>query len=208
MSLLAEARQRAKQLLKEAAAQAGQIRQQAWASGYQDGVIAAAGTLTKHINDSDNLTRRLQGKLEDQARAMLSASLDHPDLLLVLLNEWLSGVDKNSSQSTLKLQLPQYCRAAHSRLSSSLQEQWEGKIQIEYHAKARFVMRYADQIAQFIPEEFITEATQALLHDMHELHSECRLLSQASLQSLQKVFISQFGTSPEQSHAEQCDTEQ
>ncbi|STQ90247.1 hypothetical protein [Iodobacter fluviatilis] len=197
LSLLAEARQRAKQLLKQAEVETQQIRTQAWMNGYQDGVIAAASSVANHIDESENLLLRFHNKLGEQARAMLSASLDHPDLLLILLDEWLRGIDTPLPQGTLQLQLPLHRRAAHSQLLNSLQELWGGKIQIEYHADTHFVMRYADQIAQFSPDEFIAEAAQSLLHGMHEMPAECRSLSQASMQSLQNIFTSQFSTQPQ-----------
>ena len=203
LSLLTEARQRAKKILKQAEIETQQIRTQAWMSGYQDGVIAAASSVAKHIDESENLLIRFQSKLGEQANAMLSASLDHPDLLLILLDEWLRGVDTTAPEGTLQLQLPRHRRGAHSQLLNSLQELWNGKIQIEYHADARFVMRYADQIAQFSPDEFITEAVQELLHGMQEMPAECRLLSKASLQSLQDIFTSQFSIQPQQLNSEE-----
>ena len=179
----AQARQRAQVLLREARREADAIRQQACQEGYRHGMQEALGQVAAHLADSHALTEQWRRRLGDEARAMLSAAVDHPDTLLLLLDEWLRAQD-GAHSDVLTLQLPQRAKALQPRLMALLAEHWPGAIRIDYHAEPRFVMRCADQAAEFEPEQYVESASGQLLQGLDGLRQDCRRIAADSLARL------------------------
>ncbi|MCS3803550.1 vacuolar-type H+-ATPase subunit H [Chromobacterium alkanivorans] len=177
-----EARQQAQRLLREAERQAEALRRQASQEGYQQGMLAALEHAAAHLAANQAMAWRWRERLEQEARAMLTAAVDHPDTLLLLLDEWLRDLDQ--PDATLYLQLPKRARALQPQLMTLLTENWPGAIQIDYHADTRFMMRCADQAAEFSPEQYVEPASRQLLQCLEPLPQDCRRLSEQALRGL------------------------
>ncbi|MCD4485189.1 hypothetical protein LQR31_11945 [Chromobacterium vaccinii] len=181
-----QARRRAGQVLREAQNQAEAIRGQAYSDGYQQGMLTALDQIAAALADSQALAERWRGHLEQQARAMLAAAVDHPDTLLLLLDEWLKSQPPAAPEATLHLRVPKASRPRQGALMSLLAERWHGAIQIDHHDDSRFIMRCADQAAEFSPEQYLEPASRQLLQSLNGLPQDCRRLSAASLEQLQR----------------------
>ncbi|MFC4488614.1 hypothetical protein [Chromobacterium aquaticum] len=177
-----EARRQAQRVLRDAEHQAETLRRQASQAGYQQGMLAALEQAAGHFAASQAMAWRWRERLEQEARAMLAAAVDHPDTLLLLLDEWLR--DRDAPDATLYLQLPKRARALQPRLMALLTENWPGTIQIDYHADARFMMRCADQAAEFEPEQYVEPASRQLLQCLEQMPQDCRALSEQALREL------------------------
>ena len=105
-----EARRQAQRVLRDAEHQAETLRRQASQAGYQQGMLAALQQAAGHFAASQAMAWRWRERLEQEARAMLAAAVDHPDTLLLLLDEWLR--DRDTPDATLYLQLPKRARLA------------------------------------------------------------------------------------------------
>ncbi|MBW7565756.1 hypothetical protein KIF53_12960 [Chromobacterium subtsugae] len=178
-----QARQRAQVLLREARREADAIRQQACQEGYRQGMREALGQVAAHLADSRALAEQWRLRLGAEARAMLSAAVDHPDTLLLLLDEWLRAQD-GARSDVLTLQLPSRAKALQPRLMALLAEHWPGAIRIDYHSEPRFVMRCADQAAEFEPEQYVESASRQLLQALDGLQEDCRRIAADSLAHL------------------------
>ncbi|WP_139167013.1 oxygen-regulated invasion protein OrgB [Chromobacterium sphagni] len=178
-----QARKQAQALLRDARREADAIQRQACRDGYQQGMQEALGQVAAHLADSQAQARRWRERLGEQAREMLSAAVDHPDTLLLLLDEWLRSQDSVQTD-TLNLQLPQHARHLQPRLMALLADNWPGTIRIDYHADPRFVMRCADQAAEFSPEQYVEPAGRQLLQSLEDVRQDCRRTAAASLARL------------------------
>ncbi|KVT58147.1 hypothetical protein WK54_13400 [Burkholderia ubonensis] len=118
-------------------------------------------------------------RLDEHTRAMLASAVDHPDTLLLLIDEWLRGQER--ADATLQLTLPKSARAHQARLMALLAEQWPGSIQLDYHAAPRCIMRCGDQLAEFAPELYVEPASRQLQRCLDELPKDCRNISNRAL---------------------------
>ncbi|MGC0152639.1 hypothetical protein ACPRNU_09290 [Chromobacterium vaccinii] len=178
------ARRRARRITDEADAQADAVRGQAWRDGYQDGMLAALDQVAAHLADNQALARRWRERLADEARAMLRAATDHPDALLLALDEWLREQSPADDAPTLKLLLPESARPQQPRLMALLADAWNGRLQLDYHADDRLLIRYADQAAEFAPELYVEPASRQALQCLDSLPRQCRALSATALETL------------------------
>ncbi|MCD4498772.1 hypothetical protein [Chromobacterium vaccinii] len=181
-----QARKRARQRLDDAEREADAIRRHAYRDGYQQGMLAALDQLAAHLANSQAQAARWREHLSEEARAMLAAAVDHPDTLLLLLDEWLRTRDGPSGDAVLHLQLPKRARSQQTALMALLADNWFGAIQIDYHDDDRFIMRCADQAAEFSPEQYLEPASRQLSHRLNTLPQECRQLSAAALEQFQR----------------------
>ncbi|WP_434626695.1 hypothetical protein [Chromobacterium sp. CV08] len=179
------ARRRARQITDEADAQAGAVRGQAWRDGYQDGMLTALDQVAAYLADSQAQAARWRERLADEARAMLRAAADHPDALLLALDEWLR--EQEPTDDTLRLMLPENARPQQQRLMALLADSWNGRLQLDYHADDRLLIRCADQAAEFAPELYVEPAAQQTLRCLDSLPQECRGLSSTALETLMRT---------------------
>ncbi|WP_339058095.1 HrpE/YscL family type III secretion apparatus protein [Candidatus Regiella endosymbiont of Tuberolachnus salignus] len=192
-NILSEACLHAKKMIKQAGSDAEKIKKQAYAEGYQQGVITAAKQIKKYINASHELSEKLNTVLVKRAKEILSTALDHPDILIILVDEWLHKLDKESviNDNLLHLILPLSAKKRHVQLLEFLNENWNKPIKIEYHAESRLIIKYVDQIAEFVPDEFIEQGLTRLSLT-NDVIKECRTLSQNALQQLSDLFQKSF----------------
>ncbi|BGI53552.1 MULTISPECIES: HrpE/YscL family type III secretion apparatus protein [Candidatus Williamhamiltonella] len=202
-NILNEAYRNAKKIIRQAEEDAEKIQKQAYMDGYQQGVMSAIKHIVGYMNNTKNLMHQLNLDLEDHARQIFSTALDHPDILIVLLDEWLNTLPSQNegSQSVLHLIFPEKSKKKHADLLHFLNEKWNHPIKIEYHPASRFVIKYQDQIAEFIPEEFMELAVKRLLLTQDTMKA-CRQLSQGSLEQLFDYFKTHL---PEQGTQNEAD---
>lgn len=181
-----QAQQHARRIVRDAQQQAELIRQHAYQEGYQQGMLDTLQQTASYMADSQTLDGRCREQLGQHARAMLSSAVDHPETLLLVLDEWLRNLP--ASDETLYLTLPATAHALHPRFMDVLATSWAGKIQLDYHSRSDFVMRHADQVAEFSPEQYVKSATRSLLQTLDTLAQDCRQVSDVALQE----FIEQW----------------
>ncbi|MBT2867655.1 Oxygen-regulated invasion protein OrgB [Chromobacterium violaceum] len=184
VSLEREARRHAARIVRQAEQEAESLRGRALLDGYGDGMIQALGQLARHLANGDALLRHCRERLEAESRAMLSAAVDHPDALLLALDEWLRERRREDESRTLHLLLPQQARASQAELMALLAESWGGRLSLDYHPDSRFVMRCGEQAAEFSPELYVEPASSQAMQALGDLPSRCRGLSAAALSAL------------------------
>lgn len=181
-----QAKQHAQRIVRDAQQEAELIRQHAYQEGYQQGMLDTLQQTVSYMADSQTLDRRCRERLSQHARAMLSSAVDHPETLLLVLDEWLRNIP--APDETLYLTLPTTAHALQPRIRGVLAAGWTGKIQLDYHTRPDFVMRHADQVAEFSPAQYVESATRALLQTLDSLPQDCRQISDFALQE----FIEQW----------------
>lgn len=181
-----QAKQRARQLLRQAQQQAEHIRQLAYQEGYQQGMLDSMKQIGTFFADSQTLAVNLSDSLRQQARHLLANSVEQPEILLLLLEECLRNFP--AVDTTLYLIFPRSMRHRHSLFTDVLAAHWPHPYQLDFHTDAGFVLRYADQVIEFSPEQYTEAASRTLVNTLASLPKECRQLSQQALQA----FITQW----------------
>lgn len=177
-----QAQQHIQRLLRDAQRQAESLQQHAYQEGYQQGILGTMQHVASYLAASQTMAWHWRERLGAQARAMLSAAVDHPDTLLLLLEEWLRNLPE--PDKTLYLTLPDTAHSLQPRLMDLLAASWGSAIQLDYHADPRFVMRYADQVAEFSPEQYVELATRSLQQSLDTMPQDCRRISAHALNEL------------------------
>lgn len=180
-----QAQQNVKQLLRSAQREVDILRKHGYQEGFQQGMLYALQQAASYLSSSNSIAWYWYEKLGVYAKDMLSAAVDHPETILLVLDEWLRNVPK--LDATLYLTLPEASKHLHSKLMPLLMDNWSGKIKIDYHKEFRFVMRCGEQIAEFSPEQFLEPASRIIQQYLDSLPSDCRKISDDVLND----FISQ-----------------
>jgi hypothetical protein len=189
-----QAQQHARRIIRDAQQEGEVIRQHAYQQGYQQGMLDTLQQTASYMADSQTLDWRCRERLSQHAKAMLSSAVDHPETLLLVLDEWLRNL--SASDETLYLTLPATAHTLQPRLMDVLSASWTGKIQLDYHARPDFVMRLADQVAEFSPAQYVESATRALLQTLDSLPQDCRQISDFALQEFIEQWQRRSNNSP------------
>lgn len=174
-----QARRKARRMLRDAEQQAESLCQHGYQAGYQQGILEALQHVAAYLAASQAMAWHWRERLDERARAMLAAAVEHPDTLLLVIDEWLRGQER--ADATLQLTLPKSARAHKARLMALLAEHWPGSIQLDYHSEPHCIMRCGDQLAEFAPELYVEPASRQLQQYLDELPKDCRNISDQAL---------------------------
>ncbi|XBS70301.1 hypothetical protein ABK905_03275 [Acerihabitans sp. KWT182] len=190
LDVLHDARRQAGKLVKQAQGEADAIHQQAFSEGYQEGLLASAALVAHFLAQERQLAVDLQHGINEHARELLSSALNHPDILLELMDEWLATLPDTTPPDVLELLVPEVARKSHVAIKQKMASVWPGKFVLAYHDDYRFLMKYGDQLAEFDAEAFMSASMQRLV-SVDTLPEQCRQLSESALSRLYDIF-SQF----------------
>ena len=192
LDVLSAARRQASNMVKKAQDEAESVRRRAFSEGYEEGIIASAAIVARFLAQEQQMAAQLQQRINEHARRILSSALNHPEILLELMDEWLATLPATGEASVepLELLIPEAARKSHARLKERIESVWRGKFTMAYHADNRFVMKFADQLAEFDADGFLGTGTRRLAF-AEQLPDTCRRLSASGLRQLQELF-SQF----------------
>ena len=190
-ALSAEARYSASKLIKDATEEAAQIRRQGFSDGYRDGVLASADALLAYLDGGRELARQLQEEIRDATRAMLRETLDRPEAILTVLEDWLHQHADSAGQQ-LQLKLPRSAQAWRMRVTALLETSWGRRVQVDYHDDPRFLLRCGNTVAEFDPVAVAAKGEYLLLRQLDQLPASCRRFSDDAMQTLHALFEQRF----------------
>ncbi len=188
LDVLSDARRQAIKLVKQAEEEAQAVRAQAVSEGYQEGILASAASVAGFLAQERQLAADLQKRINGHARQLLSSALNHPEILLELVDEWLAALPDTASPAVLDLLIPEAARKSHAALKHRVESVWPGKFTLAYHDDRRFVMKYGDQLAEFDADAFMVAGMQRLV-SADTLPEQCRALSEAAVGRLNEIFL-------------------
>lgn len=196
LDVLQDARRHAVRTVKQAQGEAEEIRRQAFREGYQDGILASAALVARFLAQERQLAEDLQNRLNGHARQLLSSALDHPEILLELVDEWLATLPEAAPAALLELLIPETARRSHAALKHRVESVWPGKFTLAYHDDCRFVLKHGDQLAEFDAGAFMAAGMHRLIA-ADSLPDQCRQLTASALRQLNEIFT-QFSPCHEQ----------
>ena len=175
-----QARKRAKQLIKDAHKEAQVLHEQAHRDGFQQGILYALKQVVTYLSDSNLTLEYWQQCLEKQVREMLATSVNHPETLLLVFDEWMSR-DINSDV-TVSIIFPEAMKTGYSEVISRIIGDRGAGIDIRYHTGSNIIFRCGENIAEFSPVEFTKAGTRRILmKNIPGLSQDCHRLSRDSL---------------------------
>ncbi|WNI88045.1 hypothetical protein [Citrobacter portucalensis] len=175
-----QARQCAKQVIKEAQNDAMILRQQACQEGFQQGVLDAFQHIVSHLSTGHAVMESWQKKIDVYILEVLSKAVEHPDSLILVLDEWLNECPKKDI--SINITLPESAKKWHEKVMARLTDENITVIHIDYHVEPRFVFRSGDLIAEFSPCEFIETAGRSIhVKYATALLNDYKYLSQTAL---------------------------
>lgn len=183
IALEQQAKKNASRILHDAERERETFTLHGYQQGYQQAMIYALQQTVNYFSASEAMAKHWRDILIDEMREILFRAVDHPDTILVVLNEWLRELP--AREAVLYLALPDYLsNEMRTQLTEQLAKNWPGTLQLDYHHEPRFVMRYADQIAEYSPEKYVETTTRLLQQKLNGLSQECREISIQSIKSL------------------------
>lgn len=175
-----QARKRAKQLIKDAQKEAQVLHEQAHRDGFQQGILYALKQVVTYLSDSNLTLEYWQQCLEKQVREMLATSVNHPETLLLVFDEWMSR-DINSDV-TVSIIFPEAMKTGYSEVISRIIGDREAGIDIRYHTGSNIIFRCGGNIAEFSPVEFMEAGTRRILmKNIPRVNQDCHCLSRDAL---------------------------
>lgn len=175
-----QARKRAKQLIKDAQKEAQVLQEQAHRDGFQQGVLYALKQVATYLSDSNLTLKYWQQRLENQVREMLATSVNHPETLLLVFDEWMSR-DINTDIA-VSIILPEVMKTEYSEVISRIIGDRGTGIDIRYHTGSNIIFRCEENIAEFSPVEFTEAGTRRILmKNIPRVNQDCHCLSRDAL---------------------------
>lgn len=169
----------AKRILRDAQHKADLLHLHAYKSGYEQGMLCLIQQVATYLTDSKNMAWHWRERLIEQVKTMLSASVEHPDTILLLLDEWLHQT--SDLESEIYITLPKLARELQPKIMAALANNWEGGIHIEYHEEPSFIIRHADQLVEFLPEQYVQSSVRLLQNVLDKLAPDCHRISDNAL---------------------------
>lgn len=154
------AQERVKKILKEAQSEAELLKEHAYIDGYRQGMFCALNQIVSFFSDQSDIVLNIQKQVDAYAKDMLSGIANNPGTLLVVLDEWLSGI--HSTECVVQITLPKAAKYPESNLNEFVAKKWKGSISINYHNYNHFIFHCGNYIAEFSPEKLINSGGVAL----------------------------------------------
>ncbi|QJU42305.1 hypothetical protein [Serratia marcescens] len=191
-NILQFAQRRAKNLIAQAQRDAELLHQDAYRQGYEQGVLSAADALTCYMQDSQTFTLALHRQLYEKARIALAAALGNEIVFTSLLRNWLPDLDsQDNCDLPLEILVPSALGIRVGKLKRDVEQWYERAVLVSYHPDNRYAVKCGDQLAEFIPEEFVEQLLPSLI-DLKTLRQQCSELSDNGVEKLHNQFMQHF----------------
>lgn len=184
--LLLQARDRAKEEVREALKEADQIRTHAFKEGYSEGVVLAASDIGAALTQSRTLVASLREELIRMVKQLLGELLMHEQMLDVLLERWLAE-QQVEQESPLQIVLPIACKSRHLAIREKLSTYGYPAASISYHDQSRYLFRLADQVVELNVDSTQERLAPQILARLESLPESIRRLEYASANVLVRL---------------------
>ncbi|PUA19961.1 hypothetical protein [Glaciimonas sp. PCH181] len=181
----------ASKIIKEATAEAERIKLQGFSEGYRDGIFASANAVLTYLDGGQELARQLRGEIQTATRVMLRESLDHPEAILAVLEDWMRN-HQDAAEEQLHLKLPRSAQAWRMRVTMQMESSWGSRVKVDYHDDPRFLLRCGNTVAEFDPVTIAEKCERQLLRQLDQLPAWCRTLDDDAANALWVLFEQRF----------------
>ncbi|MFT8209924.1 MAG: hypothetical protein ACMZI0_03605 [Symbiopectobacterium sp.] len=183
ISLVAQTRDHAKKIIRDANREAETIRQQAYRNGYERGVMTSFETITSFIKDKQGIVNYIYGQVREQIKNLLSDTVNKESVICALFENWADEIDGRDDKTPFYILLPRDRRRYKRRLMAYIDSMHRGGVVFEYHQDLRYVFKYREQLVEFLPETFVDNQIDTFF-DTQSLYERCEHLSTQTLKTL------------------------
>jgi hypothetical protein len=202
-ALVSEAKRVVRKMSIESERRAQNLFQEGRAEGYAAGMLVAAEALAHYLVKNGEYVMRLREQLNGEIIGALQQCMNDSRVLISVFEEVLRAREL-AEISELNIVLPESLRLSHPGLMENLQRHLKIDIAIEYSKESRFIFRFGDHIAEFVPDEFNSKLMVKAMREVPLMHGEYRVIADACRQQLAALFDGHFS---ETGNPEQYDDE-
>ncbi|MBB3211544.1 hypothetical protein FHW67_000792 [Herbaspirillum sp. Sphag1AN] len=202
-ALVSAAKRVVRKMSIESERRAQSLFQEAKAEGYAAGMLVAAEALTHYLVINAEHTTRLRKQLSEEIIGALKQCMNDSRVLISVFEEAFR--DRELAEiSELNIVLPESLRLSHSGLVENLQRHLKIDIAIEYSKESRFIFRFGDHIAEFVPDEFNSKLMAKAMREIPLMHAKHHAIADECRQQLAALFDGHFSDT---GNSEQYDDE-
>ncbi|WP_208456251.1 hypothetical protein [Burkholderia latens] len=146
-NLLEDAKHRAKQIVRQAAAEADACRAHAYSEGYEAGLAQAAAIAARFFGECEELKAKMYGEVVDAVQQTIAAHLNEPEWLLRVTAAFTAQRDAYRPM-TMRIALPTWAKAIAPDLRRQLAQAGVAT-ELSYVDTRSFVIEWGDEIVEF-----------------------------------------------------------
>ncbi|QIU92598.1 hypothetical protein [Yokenella regensburgei] len=169
-----------KKMLRDSKKDVDEIHQSAYQKGFQQGILSSIQQVVSFFSENESMLQKWNKRIDSHVREMLSVALEHPDTLLLLLDEWLCS--RPVFDDKLYLSLPFNIKQIHPQIMELVASNWEGSVHISWHKNADFIIRSGEQIAKFSPDLYVKSLKESQHQFMNDISQDYKKISSDALQ--------------------------
>lgn len=186
-ALVLEAQRRVRKMTVEAEQRAQYLYRETKSAGYAAGMLAAAESLTEYLGACAESEARARQQLRDEVTRVLKYCMSNTDVLVSVFEEVLREKDL-SDTAEFNVVFPEEFRLNHFVLKDCLQRHLGKDVSIEYGKDARFVFRFGDHIAEFTPDDFVSQVIGSAMRRIPMIDDEHRAIADECRKRLASLF--------------------
>lgn len=158
LRIIEQAQDNASKLVKLAHFEAKKISEAAFSEGFQAGIMMSFESVAEYLQNSDVLYHQFYNQVNDSIRHNLEKALEGDKVFRLVIENWLQKVAQENPDSNhpLILLIPIYSPNIKKDLLEYIKTFWKGEVQVHQHEENRFVIKHANKIAEFSPEQWIS----------------------------------------------------
>ncbi|MEG3135810.1 hypothetical protein SC206_19825 [Rouxiella sp. T17] len=157
MRIIEQAQNNASKIIKQANLESKEISESAFNEGYQAGIMLSFNSVADYLQNSNALYHEFYTHVNQTMRHNLKQALGDDEVFSLIIKDWLQKLAQEIKEShqPLILLIPQHSPNLKTNLLEFIKTIWQGDVQLHQHDENRYVIKHANKIAEFSPEQWI-----------------------------------------------------
>lgn len=188
-----EARQHAKNIVKNALAKAADLENQAMKEGFQAGWLDSVNAISKALQDSSKFYEKIENSLKQSVQDTLQNTLQQPELALHLITGWLSANSHVAEKLTVIL--PKQASSQVEAIKRHVEEKTGLAPVVSVGEGDSVVILFNDQGYEFLPERTVGEINELVQQSFQklEIRKQCITWSEEVMQNWVAALAQRYG---------------
>ena len=166
-NIIHKAQTEAKKIINIANNERDKIQTDSYHIGYQQGILASVEAMCMFFSDKEKEVDKLYVKLHADISTLLSDIINNEEVLIKLVDEWISHITKDIRDSQFQILLPYSKNRTQHILQKMLKEKYTTESIFEFHDKPYYIFKLGEQIIEFAPNDFVQSNSSILLSSIN-----------------------------------------